>query len=191
MRLAIGTAFLCVLLTAETAQAGLMGTTMSVTYNYPDASTVYGAATYNPQTFTIGGGIDTEVIVEGVTTILVDFAVSSLYLTLETSLTSPTWNTSSFNGLVFTALSGPPDLTGAVTSGSTMTGFDNSRVSLSGDQILLNWNGLSYQNGTVVDIDFKEAAVPEPSTLALFAGGLMGAGVIGRYRRKDLFPAHR
>ena len=94
------------------------------------------------------------------TQLLVDFSDNALTITLQTSLSSPTWNTAPFNGIVFTS-PGPLGIAGAtVDPTTTMTGFDNSRVSFDADQIFVNWNGLSYVNGTVVKIDF--APVPEP-----------------------------
>lgn len=50
---------------------------------------------------------------------------------------------------------------------TTTVGFDNSRVSFTSDHILVNWNGLSYVDGTVVKIDFAFVSVPEPASLAL------------------------
>jgi hypothetical protein len=68
-----------------------------------------------------------------------------------------------------------------VIPSTTMSGFDNSRVSFSDNQIRLNWQGLSYVDGTTVNINFTSAsAVPVPGTLAL-----IGLGVVGlAWRRK-------
>ena len=46
----------------------------------------------------------------------------------------------------------------------------DARVTLPGNEIRVDWNGLSYVDGTVVDIDFT--AVPEPASLALLGGWL-------------------
>ena len=111
-----------------------------------------------------------------------DFTDTHLHIVLNTVLSSPTWSTASFNGLIFTVLSGPPGLTGAdVTGATTMAGFTDSRVTLPGNQIRIDWNGLSYVDGTVVDIDFT--AVPEPASLALLGGGLLGLGMMRRRRK--------
>lgn len=183
MRSVIAAAAVCLLLAPGTAHAGLIGTTMSVAYDYPDDATVYSNATYSPSTFVIGSGVDTVVTVEGVTTISADFADAALHLVLNTRLDSPKWSASSFNGLIFTVLSGSPGLTGADVTSTTMTGFGNSRVALSGDQIRIDWNGLSYEHGTVVNIDFRVADVPEPASLTLLVSGVIGAGVLRRRHR--------
>jgi hypothetical protein len=166
------------------AQAGLLGKTVSVSYSYPDAATVYGQATYSAPAFTVGPGVETVVTVEGVTAISVDFADTHLHIVLNTVLSTPTWNATSFNGLIFTVLSGSPGLTGAdVTGATTMAGFTEARVSLPGNQIRVDWNGLSYVDGTVVDVDFTTVPVPEPAGLALLGVGLLGLGLVQRRRK--------
>jgi hypothetical protein len=101
---------------------------------------------------------------------------------------NPTWNTASFNGLIFTLI--PPgaaiDITAAaIDSATTMTGFDLSRITFDSDSIESNWNGLGYTNGTVVSVDFT--TVPEPASLALFASVLIGLGAVRRRKRKPAF----
>lgn len=166
------------------AEAGLIGKQLDAVYAYPDASTPYANASFTPLAFVVGAGQETEGLVEDVTRLLVDFSDSALTITLRTVLTSPTWNATSFNGIVFTATS-PLGLSGAsVDALTTMSGFDDSRVSVTSNQILVNWNGLGYVDGTLVKVGFASspAAVSTPSTLALLVGGLLGIGVVGRRR---------
>jgi hypothetical protein len=153
------------------AHASLIGQGFNVSYRFADLNTVYLNATATPADFLVSGGIETVVDVEGVTDLIVDFDASSLTVLFDTVLSNPTWNPASFNGLRFigTAAHG---VTGAtIDAGSTMGGFDASRVTLTADEIRLNWNGLSYVDGTRLVINF---AVPEPATLALFGAGLIG-----------------
>jgi hypothetical protein len=172
------------------AEAGLLGQTLDAVYFYPDTATSYPFASFTPLSFVVGAGQETVGDVEGVTNLLVDvdFDDTTLTITLTTVLTSPTWNAVAFNGPIFTSLSGPLGITDAsVDAVTTMAGFDDSRVSFNADQILINWNGLSYVNGTVVKVNFGFAAVPEPASLALLGAALAGMGLARRRRTR---PGH-
>ena len=174
-------------------QAGLIGKQMDAVYYYPDTSSSYTMASFTPPSFIVGSGQETDGDVEGVTHLLVDFSDSALAITLTTTLSSPTWGTAAFNGIIFTS-PGPLGILNAVVDpATTMAGFDNSRISFSSDQILVNWNGLSYQDGTMVAINF---AVPEaapapligrgiPVVLAI-SGVLFGANLLGRSKKSRL-----
>jgi hypothetical protein len=149
------------------AQAGFMGAQMNAGYYFPDSSSPYAPAVFTPSSFTVGAGQETVGDVEGVTNLLVDFSDDTLSIAFDTILGNPTWNTAIFNGVIFTATS-PLDITSVVVDASTtMAGFDNFRVSYTDHQILLNWQGLSYIDGTIVNINFTSGlpqnGVPEPA----------------------------
>ena len=175
---------------AEPAKAGLIGKQMDAVYYFPDTATPYANATFTPLNFTVGAGPETDGLVEGVTHLLVDFSDSALLITLTTTLSSPTWGTAAFNGIIFTS-PGPLGILGAtVDAATTMAGFDNSRISFSSDQIFVNWNSFSYLDGTLVAIDF---AVPVPAppigrSLPVFLAILLGVA-LGRRRSRMLAVA--
>lgn len=163
-------AFLAALLALPVAaHAGFLGQTYDASYRFPDAGTVYGFGTPSPASFTVTGGLGTTIDVEGVTDIGFSFTDTVISIAFSTILTNPTWNVTSFNGVRLKA-SAPHGITGA-SVGAGWAGFDNSRVSFTGDEIFFNWSGLSYVNGTSVDITFgfERVPVPEPAGIALLA----------------------
>lgn len=164
--------------------AGLIGQEFTASYRFPNVNTVYASASFSPSTFAVGAGQESVGDVEGVTSLLVDFSDDVLTITLNTILTSPTWNSVAFNGPVFVATL-PHGVTSAMVDGAatTMVGFDDSRVGFDAVGIFVNWQGLSYTNGTVVRVDFEFASVPEPATLALLCLAL--AGLAATRRRKQ------
>jgi hypothetical protein len=162
---------------------GLIGRELEVAYYTPDTATVYGAAVFTPVSFVVGLGEETDGNVEGVTHLLVDFDEDSLRIQLQTILSNPTWGNTAFNGVIFTSAL-PLDIETATVDGSTtMSGFDDSRVSFTDDEILVNWAGLSYADGTTVNINFTFGApVPEPGSGLLVGCGLLGLAYFRRAR---------
>lgn len=175
-----------VLVISGGAHAGFIGTQMDVGYYYPDTSSPYANAVFTPSNFTVGPGQETNGDVEGVTNLLVDFSDSVLTITLDTTLADPTWGSSSFNGVIFTAANALGINSALVDPSTSLAGFDNSRVSYSDYQILINWQGLSYINGSTVTINFTSvSAVPEPGTLALLGLGITGLAWVRRRKNQD------
>lgn len=174
--------------TASVAHAGFVGRTLQASYYYPDLATPYVSATATPATFTVGSAtaVETTINVENVTQIAVDFTDTSLRVGFTTTLLNPTWNPTSFNGLVFDLLTGSAfSLTSAsIDPSSTFGGFNASRVGFNDSRLTLDWGGLSYVNGTALLINFTSApaSVPEPGSLALLAMALAVSAYVARQK---------
>jgi hypothetical protein len=164
--------------------AGLIGQEITASYRFPDVNSVYASASFTPDVFTVGAGQESTGDLEGVTTFHVDFGDDFLNITLNTILGNPTWNGTSFNGIVFVASLPHGILSATVDAATTMPGLDNSHVSFDADEIFVNWAGLSYVDGSVVRLNFgfEQGTVPLPGSLSLFGLGLLGLGCLFRSR---------
>src|SRR5437868_181587 len=86
------------------ARAGFIGANLGAGYDYPDLATPYAFASFTAPSFIVGAGAETIGDIEGVTTLTVDFTDSKLTILLATTLHSPTFGDTPFNGPVFTLL---------------------------------------------------------------------------------------
>ena len=155
----------------QAAQAAtLTGVELAADYLLPDSSTTYPGGTPTGP-FTVGAGVDAVINVEGVTDLSLDFDSNMLTVTLNTTLTNPTWNTASFNGIHITAASGMFTSFGlsSATISPITTSFD-------ADELFINWAGASYVDGStaVFDIGYEVASVPLPAGFPLVLTGLFG-----------------
>jgi hypothetical protein len=167
------------------ANAALVGSTISAGYYFPNDTTPYPFATASPDSFAVGAGVETVINVEDVTDINVDFGDDYLTILFNTILTSPTWNVTEFNGVIFEGMA-LSSISGVSVDAmaTTMAGFDIGRVTIVGDRLLLNWNGLSYVNGTTIRLDFEMAEIPLPVGWTLMLAGLaLGSGASALRRR--------
>lgn len=171
---------LCLGLASSAAEAGLIGTAMDAVYYYPDVGTPYTGASFTPAQFVVGAGQETVGNVEGVTQLLINVSDSDLTIILHTILSLPTWGPAPFNGVILASPDGLDISSATVDPATTMAGFDNSRITFGPNEIVINWNGLPYSDGTAVKVDF--GFVPEPDALTLLGAGLLGMTAIRRRR---------
>jgi hypothetical protein len=179
---------LALCLVTPAVHAGFVGVEMGVAYKYPDLGTDYSKASFDHDTFTVpvGGGLVTTGLVEGFTTLPVYFTDTRLTIVLNTTLDNPTWDPVSFEGPVFTS-SGSLGIASAKVDvgGTTLGGFDDSRVTFNNNQIMINWAGLSYHNGEQVVVDFTfGSAVPEPSSIVALGAGCVLPLIVAIRRRR-------
>jgi hypothetical protein len=180
------------LLASSASAATLIGQPGTGAYYLPDVDTIYPAQTAVPPAFVIGAGEEQDVTIEGVTTFNVDFDAATLAVLFDTSLPNPTFDPTAFNGLIFNSPGFTTLASATVNPLTTLGAFDNSRVTLVGDELRLNFSGLSYQTGDLVRLDFTSTnggVIPEPGAWAMMILGFGGVGAMMRRRRTLAAPA--
>ena len=166
------------MLALPSAQASLLdGKTVSFTYLFPDASSVYGSGANG--NYVVGAGVEIPNGVccgfEGA----VDISDSNIRVDFHAS---STYSGAAFNGFRVTDLFNTIDdfTTANVNAITDMAGFGAGNVTFDANNIYVNWQGLSFDNGRVVSIDLSGGHVPEPAALSLLALSLLGLGVMRR-----------
>jgi hypothetical protein len=168
-RLLISLLVICGCGVAKPARAAFMnGDPVRIEWLYPDTGTlldswdvIVGPGVEVPDAHSFGA-IDIN-LTSAQPSIIFDFTVLH-----------GTFGSASFNGFRFS------DYTGTLASFSgltidpitNMTGLDSSRLTFSPDEIFVNFQSLSADSDTVVGFDVS--SVPEPGTLLLLGGGLVG-----------------
>jgi hypothetical protein len=88
-----------------------------------------------------------------------------------------------YNGIAINLLSAGTIDSVSIDSATNMEGFSASNFSFTGNQIEIDWSGLSFTDSTVVTLDVSldesdaPPSVPEPSTYSLMLLSLLGAGL--------------
>ena len=173
--LAIGSA---ALLALPSAQASLLdGKTVSFTYLFPDASSVYASSANG--NYVVGAGVEIPNGVccgfEGA----VDISDSNIRVDFHDS---STYSGAAFNGFRISDVFNTIDdfTTASVNAVTDMVGFGAGNVTFDANNIDVNWQGLSFDSGRVVSIDLAGGHVPEPAALSLLALSLLGLGLMRR-----------
>ena len=137
----------------------LAGKQLRIDYWYPAATTLMERTDA-----VVGSGIE-AIHSQGFHVLDVDVSDGNIYIDF---LQPHFFVSTSFNGFRFADYTGT---IGAFTSvtlspATNMVGLDASRISFTADEILINWQGLSFDANTIVSLDIKTA-----TSKALIAGG--------------------
>ncbi len=183
------TAITAALLTAAVpaAHAGLLGTTLTANYLFPDANTVYSS-----DSITVGNSVEIQCTGLGAGNAdmcgaltgpnqSVDFLDSAI--TYVYSGNGSGFNPElAFNGFEFLHLNpGVPIL--AVSLSTDIAGLHLSRITFTETSIRINMVGLQLPSSRSFTVSFDTAA-PEPCSIALAFGGLAALLVVTSFRRR-------
>ena len=165
------------LLSAQSASAILLdGKTVGYSYLYPTASTSF----FNPGPILVGAGVELpgfhSLDDEGT----LDISDTSIFIDFQTSLS---WEAIEFNGWVITDLFSTIDPFTSISLATNMVGLSLANLAFNANVILVNWQGLSFDENTFVRIGVNSSGVPEPTTMMLLASGLVAAGAAKRKLR--------
>lgn len=164
------------------ARADLMGDVISAQYFFLafDISNSCGAPSgpcFSVDPFTVGPGVESF---GHFNNFLIDFSGNDLTMTFNGD--SNGYTAASFNGPVFTVVSGNP-----FDPISSVSGIPFADVSEVAGKLEINLQGLTFDDGAKIIVDFATVsgpATPLPASLPLFAGALGLMSLLGWRRER-------
>ncbi|GGD98290.1 hypothetical protein GCM10011529_00410 [Polymorphobacter glacialis] len=164
------------LVATPAAAATLLGQTVGIQYIFPNTTTVYSDLGTNL--------VGTDGPTDGIGYFDLSFSDTSITADFKSEAT---WSGADFNGFrVYDVNDAITAITSVSLLSTNMVGLDLSRITFDANNIYVNWNGLAFNNDTIVTLGVN-AAVPEPATWAMMIAGfgLVGAAM----RRKAMLAA--
>jgi hypothetical protein len=162
------------ILTSPAAHAAtLIGDVITAEYDHPTVGA--GKCTslcFNPVTFTVGSGIESSAHPSSEA---IDFSDHALTITF---LLNANFAADTFNGFVFSVVSGNP-----FDPVFSVSGIASSLVSEPNGQLAINFNNQTFEAGAQIVVTFGSAA-PLPGALPLFSTALGALALLGWRRKK-------
>lgn len=162
---------------SQAASASLLGDSITAEYYFPNLSSPYPPArtetvtSSGAQYLAFGGGY-------------FDLIITPTQIIADNFDGSDTFSDEPFNGFVLTDNTKPFDPV-SVDALTNMSGFGAANITVSGNQLFLNWSGLPYTPTTKVVLDVGSiSAVPLPPAALLFMPGLGLLGMIASRRKR-------
>ena len=151
---------------AVAATPGWTGDTVDAQYLFPTISSLYlGANNFTVPGSVLStnlGGADFFTLSVANTTITANFAADV------NGSSTATWSATSFNGFEVIDESKNPLISGVMIDPSTnMSGLNSSRISFSSNTVWVNWEGLSFNNSTIVKLDLTFDPPLDPSQVSI------------------------
>jgi PEP-CTERM motif len=159
----------------------LLGQMVNVSYRFPDINTVFNG---NSVDVLVGPGTEISGFPVGDPRTNIDLSDTNIFVTYNSA---STWTSTAFNGLRFFDVNGtiPALVSVTINAATNMVGLDASRITFDADHIWVNWQGLAFNQQTIVslDVNASPAAVPEPATFVLLGAGLVSLGLRRKMRK--------
>jgi len=173
-KMAIAAAAVLLVAWTYSAQAGLDGATVNLSAYYPNSSSLFanGGNVVAPATYGTGFASSFS---PGASA-----QVTDTQLIITQNLSATTYNPAAFDGWVLSIVSGATIVSASVDASSQVDPVSISIVG--GDQLFLNYEGVTFPNGdsSIIDITTR-ASVPDGGlTLAMLGMAMTGLSFIRR-----------
>lgn len=175
--IAIGIGSLTIAASEVAYASSLIGDSIQFEYLFPDSTSVY----QNSSTIVAAGNSDA---INAFNTFSFDPEASGFRI--PSFFYSSSWIPSSFNGFELSSLDfdDSSSITG-YTLATNMVGLDASRFVFTENTFSVNWQGLSFDPSTYVNVDFQTNASTTPVPTPALLPGLVGLGVAVLRKRKQ------
>ena len=167
-------ALLFLLAIGQVAFADILGDTVEIQFLFPDMHTQFGLSATGVVT---NSGVSLNLFDNQLVTVFADHVDM-------VGLRDSNFQTAAFNGVSVQDLTNPNAFGSAsVDASTTVVGFDDSRVSIVGGLLYINYEGLTTPMDSLARVDFSgQTSTPEPGSFILLGSGLLG--VMGTLRKK-------